>query len=80
MRNENGIRVPHPTGFYVVLWEDGQVEKIPCEEVLWAPMGNNSYLPAFRNQAGVPKHALTQKQYLNQQQLQRRLRVRKQVD
>ncbi len=70
----NGITM-HPVGFYVVLWDDGQVEKIPYQKQLWAPsrMSPGYYLPAFRGQAGLPKHTLTYDQYFNQLRFQPKL-------
>lgn len=50
--------VSNPTGFYVVLWNDGRVEKIPYDQRLYAPRDNNWQL-AFSGQEGLPAGTLT---------------------
>ena len=43
-----------PVGFYLVLWDDGQVARVPYEKVLFYPAGVNGWGFAFPGQAGVP--------------------------
>lgn len=46
----------NPVGFYVVLWDDGQVEKIPFDKALYVPQDNKeqgSWGFGFPGQAGL---------------------------
>lgn len=49
----------NPVGFYVVLWDDGQVEKVPFDKVLQVPKGNNEWTTGFPGQAGLPEGTKT---------------------
>lgn len=49
----------NPVGFSLVLWDDGTIQKIPYDRVLYVPKGNGDFFTAFPNQAGVPSNALT---------------------
>lgn len=53
----------NPIGFYCVLWDDGQIEKIPFDLVLHASVdigeGRHGYMVAFPQQAGIPAQLLT---------------------
>ncbi len=49
----------NPAGFYLVLWDDGQIEKVPFSKTLWVPQGSNNWVVAFPGQAGLPKSAKT---------------------
>ena len=70
--HENVRRLPHsrgtvnPVGFYVVLWDDGKIDRISYDEVLYVPSAGNDFHVAFPGQAGVPKNALSYKQFYTQ--------------
>jgi len=53
----------NPVGFYVVLWNDGVVQKVPYDQILYVPKGDGDFTHAFPGQAGVPSNALTYDQY-----------------
>lgn len=42
-----------PMGFYLVLWEDGQIQRIPYDQVRFAPHGR-PFPERFAGQAGEP--------------------------
>ncbi len=56
----------NPVGFYVVLWDDGSVEKIPYYQRLYVPKPNSEWVMAFPGQAGLPKNTLTYDQFYTQ--------------
>lgn len=43
-----------PVGFFLVLWDDGEVERIPYDQVLFYSPGGTKWNYAFPGQAGVP--------------------------
>lgn len=43
-----------PVGFFIVLWDDGTIEKIPLDRLIYVHKGNGSYAHGFPGQAGVP--------------------------
>ena len=43
-----------PTGFFIVLWDDGEVEKVPYHRGVWAPLGGGRSRLAIDTQAGLP--------------------------
>lgn len=46
-----------PSGFYIVLWSDGKVERVPVGERIWVN-SSRGLISTFRGQAGVdPKKA-----------------------
>ncbi|MBC8102964.1 MAG: hypothetical protein H7Z41_10295 [Cytophagales bacterium] len=49
----------NPVGFYMVLWDDGSVERIPYDRALRIPISYGSYTIAFPGQAGIPNSAMT---------------------
>lgn len=51
-----------PVGFYIVIWEDGLVEKVPVAETLMAAGPGGQQL-AFKAQAGVPRSAVSFAKY-----------------
>ncbi|MDF2440701.1 MAG: hypothetical protein JWN98_1685, partial [Abditibacteriota bacterium] len=53
----------NPVGFYLVLWDDGQVEKVPHDQILFVPTKPGTWITAFPNQAGVPSTALNYDQF-----------------
>ena len=62
-------RRSNPVGFYMVLWDDGEIEKIPYDQVLYvtvpikdAPSGYG-YQVAFRGEAGLPWNCFTYNEY-----------------
>ena len=65
VRHFRGSRsTSNPVGFYLVVWDDGQAEKIPYDKVLHVPLpdqgdGPKRYLFALPGQAGVPAGALS---------------------
>lgn len=50
--------VADPRGFYIVVWDDGAVERIPLKDTLRVN-GIGGWVTAFRGQAGVPKGAVS---------------------
>ena len=46
-------------GVYVVLWSDGNVEKIPAAKTLFTKSGSRSMTMGFPGEAGMPKVAST---------------------
>lgn len=59
----NGRTTVNPVGNYLVLWDDGQVEKIPYDHLLYVPSAQKTFSYAFPGQAGVPSNALTYDEY-----------------
>lgn len=55
----DGRTEPNPTGFHLVLWDDGQVEQISYEQTFFVPQGGGQFQTAFPGQAGVPFYSLT---------------------
>jgi hypothetical protein len=53
----------NPVGFYVVLWDDGSVERIQYDRVLRVPKTASEYTIAFPGQAGIPRSAMTYDQF-----------------
>ncbi len=59
----------NPVGFYQVLWDDGTVENVPYDKILYVPDPANAgrnrkeYAMAFPGQAGVPTNAMTYDEY-----------------
>ena len=59
----------NPVGFYQVLWDDGTVQDIPYDKILYVPDAANAgrnrkeYGLAFPGQAGVPSNAITYDEY-----------------
>jgi hypothetical protein len=58
-------RPANPVGFYMVLWDDGEIEKIPYDQILYvtvpikdAPSGFG-WQVAFRGEAGLPWDCFT---------------------
>ena len=51
----------NPIGFYLVLWEDGSVARVPFDQIMYAPSASeaNSYSIAFVGQAGVPANSIS---------------------
>ncbi|MDF2441646.1 MAG: hypothetical protein JWN98_2630 [Abditibacteriota bacterium] len=43
----------NPVGFYVVLWDDGEVEKVPFDKALSVPQPNKEWKTGFPGQAGL---------------------------
>jgi hypothetical protein len=52
----------NPTGFFIILWDNGMVQKIQYKRILYVRHGINYYY-AFPGQAGVPVGAMTYAQY-----------------
>ena len=58
-------RPANPVGFYIVLWDDGEIEKIPYDQVLYATTIDKdypddiSYQVVFRGEAGLPWDTVT---------------------
>jgi hypothetical protein len=50
----------NPVGFYLVLWEDGEVTTVPYDQMRYVTgASKGAWKYAFPGQAGVPKDALT---------------------
>ena len=53
----------NPVGFYIVLWDDGTVTKVPYNNILYVPQRYGDFGCAFPGQAGVPSDAMTYKEF-----------------
>jgi len=54
-----------PNGHYLVLWDNGTIDKVPFDEILYAIVGDRAYT-AYYEQAGVPTdNLLTYEEYIN---------------
>ena len=52
-------RFNNPVGFYIVLWEDGQIDTVPYDLVISIPNGQSLRRPFFPGQAGVSTDGLS---------------------
>ena len=52
-------------GFYLVLWEDGSVEKVSCDQILYAstPAQKDAFFIVFPGQAGISPNSVTYEEY-----------------
>ena len=50
-------------GFYMVLWDDGTISKVPYNKILYVPTGGGNFACAFPGQAGLPDNAVTYDQF-----------------
>lgn len=55
----DGRSTKNPIGFYLVLWEDGEVTKVPHDQVRYARPQRASFDVCFPGQAGVPEAVYT---------------------
>lgn len=56
----DGKTTQNPTGFYLVLWEDGEVTKVPHDKVRFVhPQRTGSYAECFPGQEGIPANMYT---------------------
>jgi peroxiredoxin Q/BCP len=56
----------NPVGFYLVLWDDGSIERIPYDEAIFVltGLGESAMMQrAFPGQAGVPFNSVTYAEY-----------------
>lgn len=49
----------NPVGFHLVLWDDGQIEKIAYDQLMYLSKGQGIYRHVFPGQAGVPSNFIT---------------------
>lgn len=57
----DGTSTQNPTGFYVVLWEGGEVTKVPFDQVRFAyPQRAGAPSECFPRQAGIPATTYTE--------------------
>lgn len=61
--HQTGVPSANPVGFYMVLWDDGTISKVPYNKILYVPAGGGNYADAFPGQAGVPNNAVTYDQF-----------------
>ena len=61
--HRNGEIYTNPVGFYLVLYDDGKVAKVPYDQIRFVPVGNREYQFAYPNEAGVPNTALGYDEY-----------------
>lgn len=53
---KDGATPSKPAGFYLVLWDDGQVEQVPYNKAKYlGPQRSYPYQTVFEGQAGLPK-------------------------
>lgn len=62
-RNSKGPSNWNPVGFFLVLWDDGEVTRVPFDKVLMYRHSAGSFKYAFPGQAGVPVTAIRFRQY-----------------
>jgi hypothetical protein len=55
-----------PYGFYIVLWDDGQIARLPMEKRIEVKIAPGRWSHGFPGQAGVPKSAKTMEQKRNE--------------
>lgn len=61
----------NPVGFWIVMWADGEIQKVPYDQILYAPkgrepdepQGRKSHAFVFPGQAGLPANTKTYDQY-----------------
>lgn len=63
VKRQNGRPSSHPVGFYVVLWDDGKIQKVPYDQELLVPKRKKEWATAFPGQAGLPSGTLTYDQF-----------------
>ena len=66
-KTPNGKQLENPIGGYLVLWDDGKVEQIDYDQIIYTP-SVNGFTSAFHKQAGVPFEAMTYDEYQTQLQ------------
>lgn len=49
----------NPVGFYLVLWEDGEIQKIPYSEQIYARAPKGKFAFGFAGQAGIAPNSLS---------------------
>ncbi|MDQ3815516.1 MAG: hypothetical protein M3347_16490 [Armatimonadota bacterium] len=57
--------IRNPVGFYLVLWDDGQVERVAYDQVIYAP-SPDGFSPVFRGQTGIPANCLSYEEFETQ--------------
>jgi peroxiredoxin (alkyl hydroperoxide reductase subunit C) len=61
--SRTGIRKsPNPVGFYLILWDNGSIERVAYDEVLYIPQDKGFSL-GFRKQAGLPSGCITYEEF-----------------
>jgi hypothetical protein len=53
----------NPVGFYMVIWDDGRIQQIPYDKVLYVPAGPSDFHIAYPGETGIPPGALTYDEY-----------------
>jgi hypothetical protein len=58
----------HPVGFYIVVWDNGEIQRIPYDQSLKMRMPDNAkaWLTVFPGQAGVDSTAIPYRKYYRQ--------------
>lgn len=62
----DGTPMANPVGYYVVLWDDGTVEKVPYDLMYFVPRASNSLVLAFHGQSALPWNCLTYDEFYTQ--------------
>lgn len=52
-----------PIGFYLLLWDDGAIEKMPWHKMLYVPKGGGEFGFAFPGQPNIPANAMNYVDY-----------------
>ncbi|HEY0076170.1 MAG TPA: cysteine peptidase family C39 domain-containing protein, partial [Abditibacteriaceae bacterium] len=60
--NAKGQHTRNPIGFYQILWDDGQIERVDYDRMLYVP-NELAFSIAFRGEAGVPSNSLTYQEF-----------------
>lgn len=48
-----------PTGYHMVLWDDGSISRIKYDDILYYRTGPGEHKTAFPGQAGIPPDAIS---------------------
>ena len=63
--SDAGRTVINPIGYWIVLWDNGSIEKIPYDDIVYMAVKNGFYW-TFPDQAGVPNDSATYAEYWTQ--------------
>ena len=53
----------HPIGFFIVLWDDGSISRVPYEQTVFQPQGERRWVLGFPGEAGVERGAVSYTRY-----------------
>jgi len=53
----------HPMGFFIVLWDNGAISRVPYEQTVFQPQSERRWVLGFPGQAGVARSAVPYTRY-----------------